>query len=110
MKSDKDTANPTATAMVRNTLTLRPGSALISFKTGFESLLSAVLVIAKPLILTVISVSCRARLDLGGILIQLSAPPLRSRRLGVNLLLRINRRRDAENTAQRSHNQQPCPM
>src|SRR5258705_5968034 len=84
MKSDKDTDNPAATAMVRNTLTLRPGSALISFKTGFESLLSAVVVIAKPLILTVISVNCRARLDLGGILIQLSAP---SRRLGVNLLV-----------------------
>src|SRR5258705_685864 len=60
MKSDKDTDNPAATAMVRNTLTLRPGSALISFKTGFESLLSAVVVIAKPLILTVISVNCRA--------------------------------------------------
>ena len=65
IRTDTETANPAAAAIVRNILTLRPGSALISFKTGFESLLSAVLVIAKPLILTVISVNCRARRNLG---------------------------------------------
>ena len=65
MKSDKDTANPAARAMVRNTLALMPGSALTSLKTGFESLLSADLVIAKPLILTVILVNCRARRNFG---------------------------------------------
>src|SRR6266850_4340716 len=66
-RTETKTASPVAPNITRKTLAYRPRSAPASDKTVLSSGLFAVLLIAKPLILTVNLLNCRVREMMGGV-------------------------------------------